>query len=925
MLEPTPPSPAQSTSAGQHRPPSAPALAVGVAGAVWVSDVGEVFHLNPLAAAQRASQAPPLLCHARAVAGRLGMDRLPAFDLLELYAFVRPAHACVPTIGGVATALGRPRPADLESSAISLLGLAHQLLRELSVAGEDRSALDIAWTLAQAGWVWGPSVLSALGYGDGGKPMPRGGRGFNVWDGLPDWREGPPPPPPSQFGVDPDQARQRLAALLGDDAEHRPQQSDYATAASGAFQPRSQVGAPHMVLAEAGTGVGKTLGYISPASLWAERNKGPVWISTYTRNLQHQIDGELDRLFPQPQEKAERVVIRKGRENYLCLLNLQEAVRGLAATPQNAVALGLMARWASRTRDGDMVGGDFPGWLVGLLGPARTIALTDRRGECIYSACQHYGKCYIERSQRQARQAQIVVANHALVMVQAAMGSLEEGQFPTHLVFDEGHHVFDAADSAFAAHLTGQETQDLRRWILGAESTRRSASRLRGLQRRLEDLIAGDEEAIKALDAATRAAACLPGEGWRQRVSEGRPSGGCERFLSLLRTQLLARSRNPEGPFSLECETQPLISDLPAVAEGLHRDLAQLKEPLVALRRSLMGRLDEEGDQLDSDARRRIEGLCRGLDRRAIFQLSAWQNMLETLEQETPPEFTDWFGLERLLGRDQDVGMYRHWVDPTAPFAEAVLSEAHGVLVTSATLTDGSGDVLADWEAAEARTGASRLPNPAIRAQLSSPYDYGGQTKILVVRDLSKANMDLVAGAYRDLFTAAGGGALGLFTAIARLKAVHQRIALPLEEAGLPLFAQHVDALDTSTLVDIFRAEEDSCLLGTDAVRDGVDVPGRSLRLIVFDRVPWPRPDIRHKARRALFGGAAYDDRLTRLKLRQAYGRLLRRSDDRGVFVMLDSRLPSRLAGAFPDGTSVERVGLAEAIATTKSFLSEEA
>ena len=70
-----------------------------------------------------------------------------------------------------------------------------------------------------------------------------------------------------------------------------------------------------------------------------------------------------------------------------------------------------------------------------------------------------------------------------------------------------------------------------------------------------------------------------------------------------------------------------------------------------------------------------------------------------------------------------------------------------------------------------------------------------------------------------------------------------------LEEAGLPLYAQHVDGLDTGTLVDIFRAEEDACLLGTDAVRDGVDVPGRCLRLIVFDRVPWPRPDILHRAR----------------------------------------------------------------------------
>ena len=106
-----------------------------------------------------------------------------------------------------------------------------------------------------------------------------------------------------------------------------------------------------------------------------------------------------------------------------------------------------------------------------------------------------------------------------------------------------------------------------------------------------------------------------------------------------------------------------------------------------------------------------------------------------------------------------------------------------------------------------------------------------------------------------------------------------------------------------------------------DAIRDGVDVPGRSLRLVVFDRVPWPRPTILHRARKKAFGGAAYDDRLTRLKLKQAYGRLVRRADDTGVFVMLDSRTPTRLLGAFPEGVEVNRVGLAEAVAETRAFL----
>ena len=149
---------------------------------------------------------------------------------------------------------------------------------------------------------------------------------------------------------------------------------------------------------------------------------------------------------------------------------------------------------------------------------------------------------------------------------------------------------------------------------------------------------------------------------------------------------------------------------------------------------------------------------------------------------------------------------------------------------------------------------------------------------------------------------------------------MHARIAGPLAEAGLDLYAQHIDAMDNATLVDIFRAEEDACLLGTDAMRDGVDVPGRSLRLVVFDRVPWPRPDILHKARRIYFGPPKeYDEAIARGRLRQAFGRLIRKESDRGVFVLLDRATPSRLLAALP--VPAERVGLAEAVREIRSFL----
>jgi ATP-dependent DNA helicase DinG len=226
------------------------------------------------------------------------------------------------------------------------------------------------------------------------------------------------------------------------------------------------------------------------------------------------------------------------------------------------------------------------------------------------------------------------------------------------------------------------------------------------------------------------------------------------------------------------------------------------------------------------------------------------------------------------------------------------------------------------WASAEVRTGAMHLPAPAIRATFPSPFDYAHQAKVIAVHEMARVRPDILAGAYRTLFEVSGGGALGIFTAIARLRAVHERLQPALAARGINLYAQHVDAMDVGTLVDIFRSERDSCLLGTDAVRDGVDVPGDALRMLVFDRVPWPRPDILHKARRKAFGGGRYDDMIARLRLRQAFGRLIRSREDRGVFVIL-APLPSKLLGALPPGVTVERLGLAEAAQASAEFLNQ--
>jgi ATP-dependent DNA helicase DinG len=922
--------------------PHAHAVVAGHGRALALTADGELLDLPAEEAGALLRTGPaPLLVHAPATLRRLGLKPIPAFDLLELFAFVLPARAAAPTPRGLALALDLDLP-PRDALAALLPEIARTLLARLARASDtplNRDAAALASRMGQAGWGWAPFVAAALG--DAARPS---SEPLRVWKRLPEWEETAPPPQPAAHPVGEQDARARLAEILGADSETRPGQADYAAAASAAFAPRQTRGDPHLVLAEAGTGTGKTLGYISPASLWAERNGGAVWISTFTRHLQRQIEAELARLIPDPVQRRQRVVVRKGRENYLCLLNLEDSVNSATSSaPALAVPLGLIARWALATSDGDILGGDLPGWFGELFGMGTTLALADRRGECIHAACPHWKKCFIEHGIRRARGAEMVVANHALVMAQAAWGGIDDATVPVRYVFDEGHHVFDAADGAFSAELSGIETAELRRWLLGAEGGR---SRARGLRRRLDELVPGTPELEAPLDAALQAARALPAAGWATRLASDAPELGgvetgranpTEAFLRRARIQVLARTQSDSG--SIECDLHPAAPELASTAADLARALGRIAQPLTTLRDRLAARLEDEADELDEAGRNRIEASCRTLKRRALDPLTAWQAMLGAVSEPPPepgarPDFVHFLRLSRrdLFGgdggsraRDHDVGLNRHWLDPTIPFIRTLAEPAHGMLITSATLRDAGADSIeAGWIAAEARVGAEHLPSPAIRVAVDSPFDYGAQTRAFVVTDIEGRETGPLAAAYRELFLAAGGGGLGLFTAISRLRAVHGKIAPALEEAGIPLYAQHVDAMDNATLVDVFRTEEESCLLGTDAMRDGVDVPGRALRLVVFERVPWTRPDILHRERRVhLSGGdpAGFDDRLVRLRLRQAFGRLIRTATDRGVFVLLDRRTPTRLLSAFPSGVRVRRVGLAEAVAETKEFL----
>ncbi len=231
-----------------------PALHASHAG-IWMGrHDGQVHSISKGEAAGRAAETPMVMLNAPLVAQRLGYPDLSGLDLLELYAFVYPARFAVPTPKGLAKALGLDAPATDQEVPIFLLHATRHLLSVLGEADwmEREGAWDSAQALMRLRWPWANLVLAQL------KKPERPQRW--LFSRLPEWEEAPPRTPPRVVTLQPNAVQERLASLVGGSAETRQGQRDFAQAAAEIFSPRKGKSEPHMVLAEAGTGIGKTLG-----------------------------------------------------------------------------------------------------------------------------------------------------------------------------------------------------------------------------------------------------------------------------------------------------------------------------------------------------------------------------------------------------------------------------------------------------------------------------------------------------------------------------------------------------------------------------------------------------------------------------------------------------------------------------------------
>lgn len=833
---------------------------------------------------------------------KISLPYIEVWDVLELLAFVYPNFMGTPSIYKVAQLFNLDLSDDESIYSAPLIAITEAIL---NIQFKQNKTQSILIFMAVKGWNWATLLcdLFNIDWQEYKSTMISGDQFLNVWEDLAKWEFNDSEDDQILLPIAEAEVADSLKTLVGnlkEGAEPREAQSDFAQKVGRNLNEATKAQDKVKVhILEAATGVGKTAAYLAPAVRFAQKSGSTAWVSTFTKNLQQQAESTA--------KHAGKTIVRKGRENYICLLKYQGAV-----SLTSSYSLGFLARWIQDTTYGDYLSGDFPRWLPQYINAQGVFqSLTDRRGDCIFTGCPHYRKCFIERNIQEAFNADVVVANHAFTIFHGALADSSHSPLAMNLIFDEAHHLFDAADNAFSVYFSARNLVEFHNWLGNLNK--------KGYLHRVQELLNFQPhlKSQELLNDVVMLISHLPQEGWASRIEKGMPIEGniCEEFLYDLDRYIVTENQAKQSLYENSSQEAPFYDSFLAVDSYI-----AAKAWVITLTKKfshLLQNLNIVMDELDperADMCQRAQGVIKSTESKIIGLLLPYKELFENLN--TQSFAIDWAETHKPLGSLYDVGVKRHIKDPMQSFHKMLTSSLRSITFTSATLSDSA---QAKQDADILGLKRTEVETECYTSKYQSPFNYKDNSLVIIVEDVDYNRMNQLTAAYGKLFKASKGGALGLFTAIMRLRGVYPKLKAGLEKYGIELFAQHETPLDNNTLVELFKEEENSCLLGTDAMRQGVDVPGKSLRLVVCDKLPRSVPSHLFKERVKHFGGQ-YSMRQVRMALKQAFGRLLRTETDKGVFVILDSRINAGELKAFPPETKVVRCTLDEAVMLLEDF-----
>ena len=663
-------------------------------------------------------------------------------------------------------------------------------------------------------------------------------------------------------------------------------------------------------LVEAGTGTGKSLAYLVPAARWATRNGERTVVSTNTINLQEQLVGkDLDIVSEVLGEKLKWALV-KGRGNYISIRRAflaAESAPNLFPDDRSAEIQALLD-WIAQTEDGSR--SDLP------FVPSRDVweEVRSETDACLRAKCPHFQQCHYQRARRAGASADLVVVNHALffsdLAVRIATDNFRDSAvLPAYrrVVFDEAHHLEDAATARLGAEIT-------RAGMFTALS--RLDRRGKGILASIEAALAGAPTSITARRLRERI-----GERARPRVLALRAAMNA--FFDLIEPWTEARAEKGSLRLGRPSPDGGPRGPEPAAETGIGEVLEGTLIALGDLHRELETLADQLGEQ--EDLQSALEGRLLDL-RGSMTRLDNIDHGLRLclLPGDEESALVRWLEMRRSgIRRVRNLAFSAAPVELGPILAEHLFNNTETTVLTSATLATkhdfgylkrrlglGAATVtLQDPDAADLRLSEAVFP---------SPFDHSVQSLLAIPADLPSPRGPEGASGYNEatarvvheLAEITGGGLFALFTSYAALRAVAAELRERGAEGRWPLFVQ--GEADRTSLLRSFTTSGSAILLGTASFWEGVDVPGRPLRALVIQKLPFRVPTepltearveaMTERGENAFWGFMVPD---AAMRLKQGVGRLIRSRTDRGAVMILDDRLLTKrygreLVGALP-------------------------